>query len=322
MSRLIIMCRHAHRDGSGHLDSDGVKQSHSLGRRLAGLMRDKNTECACIVTSSLDRAKETADVLKGHLSVPCLVDGHLDEYYPEDSQGFLRILMAVWNALEMSTSSQSVVIVTHSCVLHRCARLFGKIPFKSAFQKAPLASMRLYAFPFGDGFSNAELDRGMWYCETERNFRQKSGWISKKVSMVDKMWTNPPVPRVGPAVVYLDSDDWLIQRDIWAMEKWNVSSDIVMAISKIKIGGVFLRCLRDLLPEHASPLRELDEMYSDSKWVKYIMYPPFVWRLHVHIQGRDAPLPFKNVYLLKDVIRSLELSKGSQDYLIWMHSNS
>jgi hypothetical protein len=140
------------------------------------------------------------------------------------------------------------------------------------------------------------------------------------VGMVDKMWNDAPVPGMGGAEVFKDSNEWLVERDIWAMKKWNVKSDIIMAISKIRMeGGCFLRCLRDLLPEHVSALKELDKEYDDGVWVKYIMYPPFVWRLHIHIQGRDAPLPFRNVYLLGDVIRSLEMSKGSGDFLVWRH---
>lgn len=334
LSRLLILCRHAHRDNSGHLDSKGVEQSHHLGRRLKDLMDRRKLTSACILTSSLDRAKETGNVVETHLHTPCLVDSHLDEYYPEDSHGFLRILMAIWNALEVSSSHQCVVLITHSCVLHRCARLFGKIPFKSEFRPMPLASLHLYEFPFecskpttflqAGGLSHLSARKsGMWYCETGEMFNQKQNWVSQMVGMVDRMWSNAAVPSVGPVKVLLDSDDWLVETDVWAMEKWNVKSRIIMAIAKTKMAnGVILRCLRDLLPEHIRSLKELDKMFPDSKWVKYITYPPFVWRLHVHIQGREAPLPFKNTYLLKDVILSLEMSKGSQDFLVWRYGGS
>ena len=341
-TRLLVICRHAHRDESDHLDALGVGQSHRLGAQLKRMLDRRDIACSCILTSSLDRAKETGNVIKTHLHTPCLVDAHLDEYYPDDSQGFLRILMAVWNALEMSPSNHSVVLVTHSCVLHRCARLFGKIPFSSKFRAAPLASMHLFEFPFGiESFETrarhsqsaipvssgdkavGDYKPGVWYCETESMFRQKEEWISRMVGMVDKMWDDAPVPEVGRVEVFLDSEDWVVESDVWAMKKWNVKSQIMMAISKIKmVDGVVLRCLRDLLPEHLRSLHVLDQMYPDSKWVKYILYPPFVWRLHVHIQGRDAPLPFKNVYLLRDVIHSLEMSKGSQDVLVWRHGSN
>jgi phosphohistidine phosphatase SixA len=305
----VVVCRHAHRDESGHLDSRGVEQSHSLGMRLKRLGR----EYSCIITSTLDRAVETGGIVKGHLHIPCLADERLDEYYPNDSRGFLRILMAVWGAMEMGTSGQSAVIITHSCVVHRFSKLFGRIPWKSEFHAMPLAAFSVYEFPL------ERSGRG-WYCETEGAFRRRQGWITKMVGMVDRMWTDAPVPGTGGAKVFKDSSEWLVERDIWAMEKWNVKSDIIMAISKIRMeDGGFLRCMRDLRPEHVGALKELDREYEDSTWVKYIMYPPFVWRLHVHIQGRDAPLPFRNAYLLGDVIRSLEMPKGSGDLPVWSY---
>ena len=329
-TRLIIMCMHAHGDESGHLDLKGVEQSHSLGRRLSDLMDSRKLTCACVLTSSL--AKETGGVVKTHLHTPCLVDSHLDEYSAADSYGFLRILMAVWNALEVSSSDQCVVLITHSYGLHRCARLFGKIPFRSAFRAMPLASIHLYEFPFHkvksvrNSVKSTSLNEvqhfkpGMWYCETGDMFNQKKKWVSLMTGMVDKMWSNAPVPTVGPVEVFLDSDDWLVETDVWAMRKWNVRSKIVMAISNVKMAdGLYLRCLRDLLPEHVHALKKLDKMFPDGEWVKYITYPPFVWRLHVHIQGKEAPLPYKNTYLLKDVICSLEMSKGSQDFIVWMY---
>jgi uncharacterized protein (DUF2249 family) len=107
------------------------------------------------------------------------------------------------------------------------------------------------------------------------------------------------------------------------MHKWNVHSDILMAISNIKMrDGTVLRCLRDLSPEHLPALKRLNAMYDDSQWVKYIMYPPYVWRLHVHIQSIDTPLPYKNAYLLNDVIVNLDLGNGSGDYLVWMYGKS
>ena len=317
-SRLIVMCRHAHLDESDHLDAQGVTQSRALGGKLTDLMR-RDLKYTCIITSSSDGAKETGAILKSQLHTPCLVDSHLDEYFPDDSNGFLRILMAIWNALEVSSSDEAVVLVTHSCVLHRCARLFGKIPLMSDFHSMPFASMSLYKFPFGYEDRTGVVINRMWYCETGGMFRQKCEWVDKMVGMVDRMWDNAPVPEVGPVEVFLDSDEWLVETDVWAMNKWRVKSTIIMAITKIKMGGVVLRCLRDLMPEHVHALKTLDEMYPDTKWVKYITYPPFVWRLHVHIQGTEAPLPYKNVYLLKDVIASLEMSKGSQDYLVWRY---
>lgn len=321
--RLIVMCRHAGEE-SDHFDAGSthmLSHNHSLGRKLIDLMDQRNLKYTCIITSSLDRAKETGAILKSHLHIPCLVDSHLDEYYPNDSNGFLRILMAIWNAFEMSSSNETMVLVTHSSVLHRCARLFAKIPFKGKFHCTPCASMSIYEFPFAITSEIGVANHSMWYCETGCMFRQKCEWVSGMVGIVDRMWDNAPVPNVGPVEVFLDSDDWLVETDVWAMNKWRVKSTIIMAITKIKMDGVstLLRCLRDLMPEHVDALKTLDEMYPDSKWVKYIVYPPFVWRLHVHIQGMDAPLPYKNVYLLKDVIHSLEVSKGSQDYLVWKY---
>ena len=280
---------------------DNAQGSHELGG-LIDVMDQENTKCACIITSSL--ARETGNILKSYLRTPCLVDSRLDEYYGNyDSHGFLRILMAIWNAFEVSASKEAVVMVTHPCVLHRCARLFGR--------SRKFRSMHLYKFPWVAAHG--------WYCETGEMFRQRREGVCRMVELVDRMWDKAPVPNVA-VEVFLDSDDWLVETDAWAMKKWRLESTIIMAITKIKMDGVtLLRCLRDLMPEHVHALKTLDGMYPDSKWVKYIMYPPFVWRLHVHIQGRDAPLPYKNVYLLKDVICSLEMSKGSQDYLVWRY---
>lgn len=322
--RLFFMCRHAHRDASGHLDQGGLNQSHVLGERLDLLSKKHGMRFTCIITSTMDRAKETGKILEDHLHVPCLADSHLDEYYANDNISFLKILMAMWNALQLNPVDGSIILVTHSGVIHNAARLFGKIPFRSEFHSVPLASFHTFKFSLGlecnskPGFKRP----GMWYCETEAIFRQNERKVSHMVTLVDRMWTDAPVPQVGPSDVYLNTDDWLIKRDIWAMKKWNVQSDIIMAISKIKMkDGVILRCLRDLLPEHVRALKELDRMYSSKKWVKYIVYPPFVWRLHVHIQGSDAPLPYKNVYLLGDVISSLQMPQGSRDLLVWSYGS-
>jgi phosphohistidine phosphatase SixA len=67
-SRLIFMCRHAHKDESDHLDARGVTQSHALGRKLIDLMDRRDLKYICIITSSLDRAKETGAILKFHLA--------------------------------------------------------------------------------------------------------------------------------------------------------------------------------------------------------------------------------------------------------------
>lgn len=320
--RLFIMCRHAHRDVSGHLDSKGVKQGYALGEKLEIFSQKHGVKYSCIVTSTMDRAKETGKILESRLSVPCLTDSHLDEYYANDSISFLKILMAMWNALQLNPSNGSVILITHSNVLYNSARLFGKIQSKSMFHPVPLASFGTFKFPFGLKDSSKLESKGMWYCETETMFRQNKKWVSRMVNLVDKMWTDIPVPQVGPAEVFLNSDDWLVKRDIWAMKKWNVKGDIIMAISKMKMGdGVTLRCLRDLLPEHVHALKALDSMYSSERWIKYIVYPPFVWRLHVHIQGSDAPLPYRNVYLLEDVIRSLQMPQGGRDLLVWSYGS-
>lgn len=327
--KLVFMCRHAHRDSSNRLDGKGVHQSHMLGDKLKKIMYDRGVACSCVITSGLERARETGAIVGSHLHVHCLEDSHFDENYTMDSTGLLRLLMALWNALQTSKTNESVVVITHSCVLYKCAKLFRKLPLRQE-----LGSVSLYEFGFDLGlgdiqsFTERSLDAwerkddmiNGWCCETKLDFEGKQDWVRKMVGSVKDMWKDSPIPRVGPSRVFFNSDEWLVRLDIWAMDKWNVHSDILMAISNIEMkDGTVLRCLRDLSPEHLPALRRLDAMYSDSKWVKYIMYPPFVWRLHVHIQCVDSPLPYKNAYLLKDVIGNLDLGNGSGDYLVWMY---
>ena len=87
--------------------------------------------------------------------------------------------------------------------------------------------------------------------------------------------------------------------------------EALMAISmhNQSVGGKPLACLRDLRHEHLESLLEIDSLYPDTEWIKFILYPPWVYQLHIHIHKKNPDtvdetwaLPCRNLYLLKDVI--------------------
>ena len=129
-----------------------------------------------------------------------------------------------------------------------------------------------------------------------------------RVLDVSRLWMDRPSRTLGPSRVVGKSGDWLIRTDVWKMERLGMqcdSADVLMAISTHRPRA--LTCLRDLQRNHLDSLVELDTLYPDREWIKFILYPPWVWQLHIHIcrRGCDNRLPCRNVHLLGDVISML-----------------
>lgn len=74
----VHLCRHAHSapgepDALRTLSPDGVEQAHALGRRL----RASRELPTLVLTSPLQRARQTAELVGQELDVPVLVDTRL-----------------------------------------------------------------------------------------------------------------------------------------------------------------------------------------------------------------------------------------------------
>lgn len=339
MPVCFIVCRHAERDRDVGITQRGMKQARRLGRNLLNLLEEQD-ECACIVTSKTARAVATGEVLTDeffpHVKLcqdadldevvfkPRLLHSHMrNEVAEADSVLFLRIQRSIRRWLEVAFAVDGsgvkdaitpgamntnpgvqaqlqarclkIIFITHSGWIHACMRLFCLIPPHSTFFCVHLASMHALTFP-----CIKECARGGWGVETAQDFSNKKDEVDLGVSHVAKMWRDLPTRTWGKSRVLWRDADWLVREDVWKMERWRQHTSY-MPLLAIAASDA-LRCLRDLNASHVDALKKIDRAYPDSEWVKFLLYPPYVWRLHVHIQRVSCPMSYKNVYLLRDVI--------------------
>lgn len=306
-SPYLIICRHAAHDQDDRLTEKGMDQSVKLGKRIKSRLRfEVGLKCSCIVTSNARRAIETGQIVSHCLrGVPVVRDERWTggRFFP-DPLLMVQVQCAVRNAW---MKGRCVVVITHSEVIDAVERLFYMKPYHGPFKAARLGSDMLLSFP---ALSFPTI-KDRWMEESPEAFRGKAWWVERMVRQVGWMWPDLPSPKWGHSRIVNETVNWVIREDVWAMDKWQIgASDVdrkpLTAITRLKRnlkeGGGYLRCLRDLTEEHIDALEELDERFDDRGWVKYIVFPPFVWKLHVHIQPWEFPVPFNNMYRLKDVI--------------------
>lgn len=313
----IIICRHAARRSDGQLSHTGEKQSRGLGEALArGLGGDVVTQ---IVTSTLPRAMQTGEIVRLHSfpGVSIQSDSDLDEQRFHQGESNWTLCLRIQRAIGRLLQHQGVIVViTHSGWIFSCFQFMGTIPVKAQFSPVPLASMHQLVIPVRD---SSAVESPGWLCEPPEAYAAALAFeIPRKVSMVPAMWRERPSRTFGVSRVVRETSDWIIKTDVWNMEKhkaecaYEEGSEPLMAISThnhLSKGERPLACMRDLRHEHLGSLLEIDSLYPDDGWVKFIMYPPWVYRLHIHIH-RAGPgmgqLPCRNVHLLKDVISMVQ----------------
>jgi len=329
MAVRFLLCRHAERDGDSGITARGVEQANALGRKLSRRLGG-TTGCACIVTSKAARTIATGEVVRDGFfpGVRLCQDADLDEVEfksrPSHVRGRLQVaevdgelfariqrVVRTWMAVhyassggaEVSTYATTIVFVTHSGWIHACMRLFNLIPVYSSFFCVPLASLHPLEFP-----SVNECTGGRWGVETASDFERRKSEVDLQVSRVAKEWRDLPSQTWGKSRVIWRDADWLVREDVWKMERWRQCTAYMPLLAIAESDG--LRCLRDLRASNVGALQKIDRAYPDDDWVKYLLYPPYVWRLHVHIQRRSCPMSYKNVYLLRDVIA---MASGNPD---------
>ena len=313
MVRRIIVCRHGKRRSDGQLSSEGERQSRVLGENLRRWVLDSKLPVARIVTSTLARAMQTGEIVKQHSFPDTLidVDSNFDEQYFGQNESYGALYVRIQRGLRRLIQREGVVVVvTHSGWIFSCFRLLGLLPPRSRFRPVGLASMHQLVIPVIGDHPKASG----WFCEPSAAYAAAlKDDIPMKVSMVPSKWSDRPTRTFGASVVVAKTADWIVMTDVWKMEKYrynHVSNDgveVLMAISmhNRSEGGEPLACLRDLRQEHLGSLLEIDSLYPDEEWVKYILYPPWVYQLHIHIQRKGSgigALPCRNMYYLSDVI--------------------
>jgi hypothetical protein len=311
--KRIIICRHGARRRDGQLSSRGGQQSRELGLSLEAF----KGSISCIFTSQLTRAVETGRIVQETLPGSTFFsNADLDEQrFGEGEsdwalciriqQGLMRILQAPGNV---------VVVITHSWWIFSCFRLMGVINADASFAPVGLASSHHLVLPcMPDDISVDHALKG-WFCEQRKTYDAAlQAYIPAKVSNVQNMWREKPSRTFGDSIVVMETDCWVVKTDVWNMEKhknictYVKGTEPLMAISthNMAVSGQPLACLRDLKQEHLASLVDIDSKFPDQLWFKFILYPPFVYRLHIHIHRRGpcmGPLPCRNVHLLGDVI--------------------
>ena len=319
-TKRIIICRHGARQSDGQLSNEGRRQSRKLGESL----ENSKHSIVCIMTSHLKRAVQTGEIVQTHSlpGVPLLSDSCFDEQRFAIGESDWALCLRIQQGLRrlLTISGDVAVVITHSRWIFGCFRLMGLISAGTHFTPVKLASSHHLVLPLLSQDHNVHagrLPKG-WFVEKRLSYDAAlKADIPAKVSMVQTMWTERPSHTFGNSVVVYESDNWVVQTDVWNMEKhknvcdYKVGAWPQMAISKhnMSAGGKPLPCMRDLKKEHLPSLLEIDSRFPDESWLKFILYPPWVYRLHIHIHRRGpcmGPLPCRNVYLLGDVISMVQ----------------
>lgn len=302
-SKRVILCSHGKQQRDGYLSNFGMKQSSVLGDQL---VRGK-FDITCIFTSSLPRAIQTGEIVRhsGFQSVEFFSDPDLDEERFSQRESHWELCLRIQRLLTRALQYRGdVVLVTHPGWIFACFRLLGVVPAAARFKPVGLASFRELVIP-----SQQTNSGSGWFFESSVDYAKAlKGEIPRHVSNVVRKWRDLPSRTFGESRVVLRTPDWIVRTDVWNMEKLKTVYSFgdgrvpLMAISMHHPAP--LVCMRDLRHEHLESLMAIDALYPDSEWVKFILYPPWVWQLHIHIHavGHERVLPCRNVHLLKDVI--------------------
>lgn len=307
----IYVCRHAEKksieEGDG-LTERGRLQSVELGKSIMREISDGRT-IDYISHSPYKRTKETAEilerVLKPRFDFKSREDNDLRESIEFDSMVALRIRRAIENVLQ--GSGDVSVLVTHSGIIHSIKKLLGLCSPHCKFTPIEQGSFIKIRLPIASCFQhNRNAQTGEWRCETPETYMTAIRAVEKEKMQVHRKW-----PYVTETIAV--TPDWEIIRDTWKEEK-TLDRQGDKIESHLAIAKFDCASLRDLTEDHVSFLKEIERLYPESTHLKYIQYPPFVWKLHVHIikmqnvPGAIPPsslLKYQNTVLFSDVLKQL-----------------
>jgi hypothetical protein len=312
--KRIIICRHGARRRDGLLSRKGEQQSRVLGQSLEAF----KGSISCIFTSQLTRAVETGRIVQD-TSLPgasFFSDADLDEQRFGEGESDWALCIRIQEGLRriLQAPGDVVVVITHSGWIFSCFRLMGVINAGASFSPVRLASSHHVVLPcMPDDVAVDHALKGWFYEQRKTYDAALEGCIPVEVSKVQKRWREKPSHTFGDSIVVMETDSWVVKTDVWNMEKHkNICTYVrgtepLLAISthNMGVGGQPLACLRDLKQEHLASLIDIDSRFPDQFWIKFILYPPWVYRLHIHIHRRGpcmGSLPCRNVHLLGDVI--------------------
>jgi broad specificity phosphatase PhoE len=308
--KRIIVCRHGARRSDGSLSKLGRGQARGLAEALRRSAGGENIRC--IVTSALNRAVQTGEIVRQQCfqGIQIFSDCDLDEERFHQSESTWTLCVRIQRVLGRLVQIQGdVVVITHSGWIFACFRLMGLISPQTPFAPVRLASMHTLNFPVAVGGLSSSGRHG-WLCEPSSAYAaSRLREIPYNVSLVPSKWKERPSKTFGASRVVRETPNWVVKTDVWNMEKHKAECvfeegyEPLMAISIH--GGQPLACLRDLRMEHLDSLLEINALYPDEEFTKFILYPPWVYRLHIHIYRKSLPLlslPCRNVHLLDDVI--------------------
>jgi hypothetical protein len=254
---------------------------------------------------------QTGAIIQRRRGCQICSDPDLDEERFSQRESHWSLCLRIQRVLtQIIQHRKDVVIVTHSGWIYACFRLMGVIPHDTPFTPVRLASMHELIIPRVHSHNNSS---GAWFCETSSDYAvARMHLIPQRIAEVPRLWRDRPSQSFGESKVVSRRQDWLVRVDVWHMEKvrhmhsFEKGFEPLMAISTHTPAP--LACLRDLQQEHLGSLLDIDDCYPDETWIKFILYPPWAWRLHIHIHRKEshASLPCRNVHLLKDVIAMLQ----------------
>ena len=315
--RCVVLCRYA----------SVIGESGEIGiRNLAEKLVNLKVDYSCIITGGDERARGTAEVIRSRLgTTPIETENELDLIPRDDSNALYKTKRAISRLLTYTRDSKPVIFVTDSPFIKLCSILFFGIKTHGA---VPLAFTLSLGFPEVSYFGGPSLIT-QWRYETQDAYDKSRAYVDEEVGWVASKWRDRPSKLHGESKIVYESENWTVRTDVWKMDRQFKGSnfEILMAITRLKLNenenygeAGFLRSIRDLkTSEHVAALEEIDRKYPDKQYVKYFQYPPFVWKLHIHIEPREhSRLPPRNAYLLKDVIKLVQSDHGCRDLLVYV----
>lgn len=308
VTACFVICAPAECGADGLLTAEGRQQCERLGEGLS-LHSEANGQPSCVVAGAHGAGAVTARELcrAGPLqSVPLLSEAVALETEGGGGNARARIQRTLTGLVGRGGT---VVLVVPRPWRRICARMMGR-------SDAPMrpGAARVLRLPCRDS-------RGEWECETATRFAEMQPWIARMAGLSGEMWPDRGSIDWGEPTQVRSTPDWKVLRDVWTMEDMCRRGGALSKRAEFMpllciTHSPALRCMRDLTPRDLPALSWVDSAYPDEDWVKYLHYPPTVWRLHIRVQRRGTQVQGRNVYLLSDVIGLVKSGRAAEAPLL------